>query len=183
MRLAVHSAPLGCAAAIALACSPEPRPHEDAVRIPAHYNLAQIDGKPLPFADTAFSTRIMSSVLELYTPDSLRIISVARDSFLDHIPCEALRWMAQSPGTGGLGGVSDTSTAGCDELRVVTDTAAVAYAIHGDSITIANVPAASGTLRADTIKLTVHHHIEPAEGPAREWSQLWLYVRRSPSRP
>lgn len=166
------------AAAMFSACDDRTGPKHQTISVPARYELAGIEGERLPFRDADLSARVIGGAIEVYRSDSLRLISTTRDLFLERIPCEVLRTAAISRGSGGLGSVSDTSTKGCDDLRVVTDTETVGYAIRGDSIVISSNASAAGTVDADTMRLIVNRRFPPEDVPVRERAQFWVYVRR-----
>ena len=106
---------------------------------------------------------------------------MTRDVFMDRIPCEALRALAKTEGTAGIGAVSDTTTTGCDELREAeADTQLLAYDRRGDEL---RIPDATLRLRGDTLVFedTVRH-VE-VDGPTRTQTRTWRYVRVPTSAP
>jgi hypothetical protein len=147
----------------------------------SHFALVSVDGRSVPTPDSLALEHILSGAIELYRPDSLRIIRITRDVFMDRIPCEALRALAQTEATAGIGAVSDTTTTGCDELREAeADTQLLAYDRRGDEL---RVPDATLRLRGDTLVFedTVGH--EEVDGPMRTQTRTWRYVRVPTSAP
>jgi len=122
--------------------------------------LTQMNGHPLPYveygskADTV--NRIEQGFLERFK-DSIRFTTTNRPTYLAHFPCEGLR-MFRAPVDSSAGGatlvqVRDTSTAGCDELRIQLYTTVFRYQAVGDSLYLRD---SSGTelhalMRGDTI--------------------------------
>jgi hypothetical protein len=130
--------------------------------IPSRFELVSVNDRPLPAFDTAELARVFSGVIELYRPDSLRLIHTSRDRFYDRLPCEALRDVPETTGTAGLRLITDTSTSGCDELRRPhTDTHVVAYFQDGDTL---RIPAATGRVAGDTLILEDQRRIGSATG-------------------
>jgi hypothetical protein len=157
------------------ACSGPPAASEAPWPIPSRFALISVNDQPLPAFDSTTEARVMTGVLELYRPDSLRLIQSTRDLWHDRLPCEALRVMAETTGTMGLGAVTDTSTARCDELRVVeTDTQVVAYGYRDGRFRITDGDA---EIRGDTITIREEfRHVTVGE-PTRTSLRSFRYAR------
>jgi hypothetical protein len=131
--------------------------------VPPHtYVLTQLDGRPLPYSDSGglgprrqLLNRIERGTLRFSSGDRLVITTINRPPLLAHIPCELLR--TQPPGdqnaSGELVRISDTSTAGCDDLRIEASTVSVSYRRIQDSLFLRtpDIIHASGAIRGDTI--------------------------------
>ena len=143
--------------------------------IPSRFDLVSVNDQPLPAFDTVAEMRFMSGALELYRPDSLRVVHITRDRWHDRLPCAALRVMAEAEGAAGLGAVTDTSTAGCDELRLAeTDTQVVAYSYQDGRLRTVDGDA---HIRADTITMHDEFRHVPVGGPTRTSTRSFRYVR------
>jgi hypothetical protein len=97
-------------ALLATSCSRSSGPPDPPLRIPSRFELVAVDDQVLPAADTAALERVLAGAIEIDRPDSLRIIHVSRNLTYERLPCSALRVMAASRGTGGIGAVTDTVT-------------------------------------------------------------------------
>ena len=114
-----------------VACLGSRPSREEAELHPSRFVLVSLNGQPLPVVDSLGFARVLGGAIEFYHAESLRVIHVTRDLIEERLPCEALRALADVR-TGGIGAVSDTSTTGCDELRLTeTDTHRVAYERRG----------------------------------------------------
>jgi hypothetical protein len=83
--------------------------------------------------------------------------------------------MAETTGTIGLGAVTDTSTAGCDELRLVeTDTQVVAYVYRDGRFRIIDGDA---EIQGDTITIREEFRHVTVGGPTRTSIRSFRYVR------
>ena len=132
----------------------------------ARFVLTQMNGRPLPYveysrqgsrADTL--NRVEQGLLEQFR-DSIRFTTTNRPTFLAHVPCEGLRISRtltdSTTGGGALVQIRDTSTAGCDELRVQLDTMVYRYQAAGDTLRLRDrsgreVQVVHALMRGDTI--------------------------------
>ena len=118
--------------------------------IPSRFELVSLNGQSLPAIDSVGLRRVLNGTIEFLSADTVRVIHTTRHLFRDHLPCAALRAMANSPkGPGGVTLSTDTSTNDCDELRLAeTDTHVVAYARRGDRLELLD---ASVRVAVDTL--------------------------------
>jgi hypothetical protein len=165
----------GSLAVLLAACSGSRDSSEPPWPIPSHFTLVSLNGQRLPALDTVAEMRVMAGTLELYHAESLRVVRTARDFWHDRLPCEALRVMAEAEGTVGLGAVIDTSTAGCDELRLAeTDTQLVAYTYQDGRLHISDGDA---QIQGDTITIHDEFRHVTVGGPTRISTRSFRYVR------
>ena len=107
------------------------------------FRLLAVNSHPLPYAEYSLHegrqeilNETESGLLELFR-DSARFTTVNRPSYLAHFPCEGLRLMGTPPDTsvgGTLVQVRDTTTKGCDALRL--ETYALVLSRAADLVTI-----------------------------------------------
>jgi hypothetical protein len=134
--------------------------------ISGRFTLREMDGRPLPYVqnwDGRLEFAIESAALDFYRPDSVRLIGAVRDGTLVHAPCSVLREMraeqGRGVGTGGLSAGTDTTMAGCDDLRVDHQTTLRAFTLTNHFLVLKprsdkkyDVPF-SGEVRGDTVIL------------------------------
>jgi hypothetical protein len=128
--------------------------------------------------DTLVGERVLGGALEVYSADSLRVLHTTRSLMEEGVPCAALRIMAETKGATGLGAVTDTATAGCDELRVSTDTEVVGYQHRGQGL---EIPTGRARIRGDTIIIEEEYRHTTVDEPTRSWTRPLVYLRVAPA--
>ena len=151
---------------------PVPPPH---VAVPSRFELVSVNGSRLPAVDTVLGERVFRGAIEIYRPDTLRLVHTFRARPYDRFPCAALRVIEASKGTVGLEAVTDTATTGCEHLRLIeTDTQVVAYEQRGERLHTADFLA---RVLGDTIVVEEEVRDVTVGGPTRIRSRLLSYVR------
>jgi hypothetical protein len=148
-------------------------------QIPARYDLVAVNGQPIPAPDTVGFRRVLSGAIEIYSRDSLRVIHMSRSLIMDRLPCQVLRDMGEVTSTAGLVAVTDTSTAGCEELRgAETDTQLVVYQRIGERL---QLPHATAHISGDTLVVEDQVREVDMDGPTRIHIRSQRYVRAAAS--
>jgi hypothetical protein len=167
----------GTASSILLlvACTAPETPDKAPWQIPGRFELVAVNGQPIPAPDTAGFRRVLSGRIEIYHPESLRVVQTSRSLIMDQLPCQVLREMGEPASIAGLVAVTDTSTAGCEELRGhTTDTQLVAYQRIGERL---QLPHATVHIRGDTLVVEDQVREVDMDGPTRIRARTQRYVR------
>jgi len=131
------------------------------------FTAATINGRPLPFTDSARISGALSPVqqirawrLSVMPPERAELTSTFKDFTMTRFPCEVQRsmrdaLMGNDSGNNAVTALKDTSTTGCDDLSIITLTVVVQYRRMGDSVVFKREgeELLSGTWRGDTLTL------------------------------